>query len=537
MPFGAISKNKLLLPALAAALLLLLQLRAMAAGPLVALFNVIPVEGASQSMADDATRLLKESLRTSGRVSVLQIHSDLPSLRRAVSEGRVTTDELTKTAEPSVRIKISDLVGAQYCLSPGISLKDAKLTMAVELLETKSGKKWYESSQTVLSAPNSTMQLTNALQSVTATVAGQLNNNAFSSVPGTPEPQAVQPTTAPVSPNVIDKSDPSAHAQRAEDMLRSGNIAVAIYELRRAVQSEPKNAKWRMLLAQAYIKRGLLDDALRELNRVVQIEPGNEEALQKIAEVYELQGTPGEMTAFYQQQMQKKPKDVNLRLSLGDLFWRKAKVDEAIKMYQAAANIDPNNVAPLDRLARCYATLSQFDESLKCLEEIARIEKTPDPAVVLDRYAGLMPVVEAEIKAISNQFNQGAEAYERQQHSREQYYEQVRELTSRSDRLTNYLDKIPVPAERRASYSHRVLACSLLSQAGASLMVYLETNSEARQSEAKLYLSEAKAELLLAASADAKPSAATPSPENNTAPAPDKAPPAETSKSEAGTAV
>ena len=532
MTSDATSKSRLIVAAaLAAALAWLFQTPVTAARPMLAFFNVTQVEGASQAMADDATKLLRNSLRSGGKVDVLQILPDSPSIRRAVAEGRVTQDDLAKTMELSARTKIAKAVGAQYCLSSEVSLKGAKLSLATELLEVNSGKIWRESSEATVSASDSAVQLTNALQSIISSMAAQLNNNEFSSLPQTAQPQTSSPATTVASPDVTDKADPSARAQRAEESLKKGNIAGAIYELRRAVQSDPKNTKWRILLAQAYVKRGLLDDALRELNRVLQLQPGNEEAFQKIAEIYESKGTPGETLAFYERQIQKKPEDISLRLSFGDLLWRKAKVDEAIKVYGAAAALDSKNVAALDRLARCYAALSRFDESLKRLDEIALIETEPDPAVIADRYAGLTSIVEAEIKSISAQFDRGAMAFEKQEHSREQYYKQVENLTSRGETLTRFLDKVPVPAERRPSYSHRVLACSLLSQAGASLMAYLETNLETRQSESNLYLSEAKTELLLATSADAK-AAAAPPPENKATPAPPTPAPPETSTTE-----
>jgi tetratricopeptide (TPR) repeat protein len=247
------------------------------------------------------------------------------------------------------------------------------------------------------------------------------------------------------------------------------------------------------------MQRNMYDEALAQLIRVADSDPGNQEALKTIAEVYDAKGTPLETMALYQKLVAEKPEDAKLRAALGDLLWKKAKIDDAIKSYEAAEALDPKNIDVHDKLARCYAAKSQFDNSVKQLDLIATLDPKPDPATVVARYSALMAVVENEIKSISSQFDQGATAYANEEHTREQYYEMIRGLTARTDTLTRFLDKISTPPGSATAHSHRILACSLLSQAGDSLMAFLETNKPDRQTESQLYLSEAKQELSLAA--------------------------------------
>ncbi|MDO8586356.1 MAG: tetratricopeptide repeat protein [Armatimonadota bacterium] len=500
----------LLVPALLACSLLVWSPRPVGASrPLLALYELLPADDSSKSAVADGTKFLKTYLRDLGKIDVVQVRSDMTSVKLAIAEGSVTQEEVSRLSDPDIRQKLAKALRTDYALGGAISLNGDQVSLAVELVEVQTGKKWQGVANISIARSDPAKSQTNAIQSVANTVVQQFNSEAFAALPVT-TPATVEDTTPqPTASN----SEPDQRAQRARQLLDSGNVAAAIYELRRATQSDPQNPSYRLLLAKAYIKKNMYDEAMRELNRVAQLDPNNDEVWQTAAELYEAKGTPGETITLYERMILKRPEDPRLRIKLGDLLWKKAKIDEAIKNFEAAAALDPGNVEVYDRLARCYAAKSQFDDSLKQLDQISKIETAPDPATVAARYSALMVVIEGEIKSLSSQFDQGSKAYQNEEHSREQYYELVRGLTGRADTLTRFLDKVTSPPGTAAGHAHRVLACSLLSQAGTSLMSYLETNREERQTESELYLNEAKKELALASSTGFTPPPKTPAAE------------------------
>ncbi|MDO8682383.1 MAG: tetratricopeptide repeat protein [Armatimonadota bacterium] len=493
---------------LAALLILLVSPPGWAARPVVAFFDLAPVDEATAPIAEQATKTFKTLMRQGGRVDIVQVTPELPSVRLAVADSKITESELAKLSDPSVRQKLAPAIGAQYLLSGGISMKGDKITIAVELQHLQSGKKWQEAAEVTANGSDPTTSLNNGIMSAANTVSVRLNDGALAALPAAMNKPATASKPSEIL-SAVEASEPKNRADLAKIYLAEGKTAAAITELRRAINTDPKNAELRLLLAQAYVKRGLFDDAMRELTRASQIDPGNEGVVKGLVQLYEAKGTPDEIIKVYQELIAKKPDDVRLRLALGDLLWRKAKIDDAIKVFEGVSTIDPKNTVAHDRLARCYAAKSQFTESLKHLDELAKLEPTPEPAVIAERYLALMIIVEGEIKSLSGQFDQGAQAFESEMHTREQYYELIRSLVSRADLLTRYMDKIPNPPEYVSAHGHRVLACSLLSQAGVSLLSYLETNREDRQAESQLYLSEAKKELTLASSKDVKPAPQT----------------------------
>jgi tetratricopeptide (TPR) repeat protein len=471
-----------------------------AAKPLLALYDLLSADDSSRSILPESNQWLKSYLRDLGKVDVIQVRADMTSVKRAISEGLITAEQVTRVQDPSERQKIAAAIGADYALGGAIALKDGQVSLAVELLDVKSGKKWPGTSSVSVTGVDPVKSLTNGIQSATNTVVAQLSGEALQTLPKT-----TAEATPPVENNTDDSTaatnngEAARRAQQGKQMLERGNVAGAIYELRRAVQSDPQNPDYRIMLARAYMQRNMYDEALAQLTRVTDADPSNLEALKTMAEVYDAKGTPTETMALYQKLIAQKPEDAKLRSTLGDLLWKKARIDDAIKSYEAAAALDPKSVDVHDKLARCYAAKSQFIDSTKQLDLIATLDPKPDPATVAARYSGLMTVAETEIKSISNQFDQGATAYANEEHTREQYYEMIRGLTVRADTLTKFLDKVTVPPGASAAHAHRILACSLLSQAGDSLAAYLETNKADNQTESQLYLNEAKKELSLAA--------------------------------------
>lgn len=490
---------------------------AYAARPVLALFEMLPAEGTDRSIADDGGRYLATYLRENGKVEVFQVRPDIAPLRRGIAEGRLTESDLSNMADPTVRRKVASEIGADYSLSGQISLAAGKVVLAVELADSKAGKVWKTSTQAESSGTDVATGLTNALRSTTNTVVEKLSMEVFAALPQVVEKPAAERLT---DPTAVTDADTARRIERANNFMLSGNTAAAINELRRGVNNDPRNPTLRILLAKAYAKRGLYDNATRELNEATRMAPDSDAVLQATAELYETTGSSQDTITFYEGQIAKKPDNVKLRVSLGDLLWKKARVDDAIKRYEEAAALDPKNVNIQDRLVRCYAAKSQFKESLKHLEIIAKLEPTPDPAKVAERYSALMVVVEAEVKSISTQFDQGAKTYEDQEQTREQYYNLVKSLTLRSDTLAQYLDKVTAPQPLSSAHSHRTLAVSLLSQAGTSMMSFLESNSSEQQNEATLYLSEAKKELSLAALPPAPKISPTPAPTTALPPTP-----------------
>jgi tetratricopeptide (TPR) repeat protein len=484
---------------LAGALLASAGARGMAR-PMLALYDLLPADDASKAILAESNRTLKSYLRDTGKVDVLQVRSDMPSIKRAIAEGAITDEEVTRLQDPSVRQKIAKAIGADYALGGATAVKDGQVSMAVELVNVKTGKTWQGNSNVKISGGDPAKSLTNGIQSATNTVVEQLSSDALQTLPKTTvAPPPVENTPDEATTTATAAGDAPARFERAKQMLEQGNVAGATYELTRAIDADPQNPDYRMLLARAYMRRNMYDEALAQLKRVTDADPNNQEAVKATTEIYEAKGTPTESMELYQKLITQKPDDPKLRISLGDLLWKKAKIEEAIKSYEAAEALDSKSVEVHDKLARCYAAQSRFDDSTRELGLIATLEPKPDPTTVSARYSDLMKVVENEIKSISSQFDQGAKAYANEEHTLEQYYEMVRGLTARADTLTKFLDKVTVPPASVSAQSHRILACSLLSQAGEALMSFLETNKTDHQTESQLYLSEARKELSLAA--------------------------------------
>jgi hypothetical protein len=136
-----------------------------------------------------------------------------------------------------------------------------------------------------------------------------------------------------------------------------------------------------------------------------------------------------------------------------------------------------------------------FGESRKQIELLQKLYANAGDAALQERYDQLRPVIDLQIKTLMGKVVDNDTKFRDKKLVREDFYGILQGVIPRLDSLSKFLEVIAVPADRKPELARRTLIASLLTQAGHSLMSYLETNKTSARADADMFMQEAANQL------------------------------------------
>jgi len=112
-------------------------------------------------------------------------------------------------------------------------------------------------------------------------------------------------------------------------LVRVGNLAAAVEQLRNAVKIKPDYVDAHYNLGYALSRQGNLDAGIYHFDETLRLDPNNLKALNNMGTALALQGRYGEAAHYYETALKHKPGDAALRHNLEVVLRKQAKVDQA----------------------------------------------------------------------------------------------------------------------------------------------------------------------------------------------------------------
>lgn len=497
---------------------------------------LVPVEG-EKTLASAVTRALKADLRQGQKLEVTEFRPDLPTLKRAVLEKRLTSSDLDST-DPKSRLRIASALEMDYILFGKVSGGSGNIHLTFSALEASSGRQ-YDFEATMSTAPGigqDTLVLSAAntvvakfMQQVLgisppaepAIVPGGLGlprepasgttpganpgtegsaaSGGAASPPassgqsppansqdaGTPaNPLPVDPVNLPAQPG----PEASAYASQAESLAASGDLAGAIQAMRSAVNLSPDEVDLRLKLADYYKRKGMDDEAAAETKRAMELSPTETGARHQLAAQLQASGSDDDAEKVLRGLLKTNPKDITARLALGDALWNQGKVDDAALEYAQAASDAPDDPAPQESLARLFASRGKFREATSSLatSKVLRNEQDDYP-VEAGLYRSLIQSADVAYRKAVSALDASGAAFRKGELTHEEYYNKVRALETDVELLTDFLTDLDPPAAYSKPHLHRTLAASLLAQAVTATEDWVLKDKQALKDQAEQF--------------------------------------------------
>lgn len=452
----------------------------------------------------DAVEAVRMHVVALGKVEVLAFDPDNPTIARYIMERKFGDDALLKIAQPATAKEIADLVGADYLLTVHAEVAAPTVRLALRLTRTSGQGTWTagaESAMAVVEGPQAAVSRNNAISTAASSAVSQLDLEAFSKVkPKAPSvsvaegpvsaPPPIKPVEIPVERNLV--AEYTAHMNAAEQYLQRKDVLNAIYELRQAVDIEPKTISVRLKLADAYSAAGMGDRAADELQRALLFAAGDPSIHNTLGQFYLSIGSLQKAGEQFLQAAKLDPTNVEVRVNLGNILWNQNKLDEAAVVFEEAAKIDPANPAPHDRLHKLYLARKNYPLAVDHLVASKAVGKELDAVA---RYRIMGEFIGAQLTAILGKLDESWKEYQAQEISRETYYADCKDQGMRIAELAAFLATQTAPEGLRGAHAHALLSASLLSQSSDTLISYLETDKQQHAEEAALFREEAATEL------------------------------------------
>lgn len=117
----------------------------------------------------------------------------------------------------------------------------------------------------------------------------------------------------------------------AEEYIKSGMIDEAILVLKEGLESYPNYTGARVLLARAYMEKGMSNEALDEFERVVEVSPDNLFAHRKLVDLYREMGRVDDAIRSCKILLEFNPKDKEIADIISTLMEEKIKAEKSVE--------------------------------------------------------------------------------------------------------------------------------------------------------------------------------------------------------------
>lgn len=451
----------------------------------------------------DAVDAVGMYLSATGKVDVITFDIENPTIARYIMERKLGDDYLDKIAEPQTAKEIAGLLKADYILSVHAEIRPNAALVALRLAKTSGRGEWTSGAESGIAqgeGPSGAINRKNAINTAASSAVSQIDIAAFDKLQPkstfvvvdapTATTAVATPVEEPSTRNLV--AELTSHMNAAEAYAKRDDRLNAIYELRQAVNIEPKTVSLRLKLADAYSALGMTEEAIDELKRALLFKSDDPVVCNALAQLYLSNGALKQAGDWLLEVVKIDAGNVDARISLGNLYWNQNKLDEAASVFEEAARLDPTNAVPHERLYKLYWARKNYALAVEHLIASESGSGESDPVA---RYKLVAGVIRAQFDDILQKLDETWKEYQDQQIIREDYYRDCTDLSSRIDGLAAFLSTQTAPDGLKAAHSHGVLCASLLSESAVSMISYLETDKQQYSEQAGLYREEAKAEL------------------------------------------
>ena len=475
--------------------------------PLVLAFNCPVGEDRAPSDSEVVAAVVQQ-LRGTGRFSALAFAPDLPTVTRAVMEGRLSRELLKRPSDPENAVKVASVLGAQYALRIEGTVISPDVKVSLELLKVAGGGRWTSVAESeIASGPREDMNRSNAISSAASSAVSQIVIQVFGQ--GTAMEPAKPPVETPISPQpdvpaAPQQPDASRDVvaeytqiiKQVEAYTVKGDLRNAALELRRAINLEPDKTAARVRLAGMYMGLGMTAKAIDECKRALLFNKDDVAVYNMLTRLYVANGALADAAEQCREVIRLEPQNVDVHLSLGDIYWNQAEVDDAMSTYEAALSLDPKNPAPHERLYRLYAAKKMYAPALEHLLQ-TRLLAADGELDSSGQYDIVAQVIQDEFSFVLGKLDTARKEFDYGKIGRDDYYRECKDAAGRIEALAGFLSTQTAPDGYKEAHPHGVLATSLLAQAGGYMISYLESEQRHDLEQAGLLQAEARTEIEL----------------------------------------
>ena len=320
----------------------------------------------------------------------------------------------------------------------------------------------------------------------------------------TTEPQTVllNPASLGLQTAAQDQAVQTAR-QQAITFISGGDTTSAIFILRKAVNQAPRSLPLRTDLAKAYLSVGRAGNAADEARRALSVaspstnQEMRAETVRVLADAYAKSGDNAAAKKAYEEILTAQPQAYWARLALGDLLLAEGDSAGAESAYRTVRQADPANRAALLGVARLLIAKGDYNGAMAEINQNAGSATSP-----VNQLATMSLLFDEIATKTADAVTQNRQAFDGGQLSREAFFKATQGQSARiSSLLTILVSSAPVSGSSEgvtASYGHRKLAASLLSQALDAMLGFLQDGDKKSGEQAKLLINEFRKELDLA---------------------------------------
>lgn len=437
-----------------------------------------------------------QHMRAAEIATVLSFSPELPIVSRAVLEHRVDQRILNQITDYKKASQVARVVGARYAVCVRGSIVKDTVRVILDLVDVPSGEHWAVAAESQIpgGAPAGSLIRSNAISNAASSAVSQLVIAALGKKTFTPaKPVSENPPSSTERKRNLDAEYNDAMKQAKE--ARGGrNFRTAIFALKCAINLRPENIEPRLRLAEIYHELNMLDEALDECKRALLFKPDDLAVHTMAAKLHLEKSSLEEAVRHYREVIRLSPNDIDTRITLGDVLWNLKQIESAEAAYLQAAEVAPDNTLPHERLLRLYTARKLYPKALDHMfksKTLAKGIRSDDHA----KYRILAQIIQDEFEVITKKIETSNDEYRRGIITREEYYQNARDVSAHADALAQFLSLQVPPSKFQQAHSHLTLAVSLLSQSAGTMVSYLETSKEYYLEQAGLLRAEARTEM------------------------------------------
>lgn len=153
----------------------------------------------------------------------------------------------------------------------------------------------------------------------------------------------------------------------AKNYFRLNKLAPALEYSKLAVNGEPKNIEYLLLLASIYTNSHLEDSSVVVFKKIIDLDSANATAYFNLAQIYE-QKKPSEAIALYKKVIELIGPEWNVLVHLVDVNERMGNIDETIKTVEELIALNPGDPNLQKVLIEAYIKSGKYEKALSTLE-------------------------------------------------------------------------------------------------------------------------------------------------------------------------
>lgn len=154
----------------------------------------------------------------------------------------------------------------------------------------------------------------------------------------------------------------------AKNFYKKNKLSFALDYSKQAIQKEPENVEYLLLLGSIYDASHLPDSASVVYNKIISVDSSNVTALFNLATNYEAK-RPNEAIQLYKKIIQLIGPEWNVLVRLVDLNDRMGNIDETIKYFEELITLNPSDLNLQKVLIDSYLKTKRYDQALKKIDE------------------------------------------------------------------------------------------------------------------------------------------------------------------------